>query len=105
MADQKNSQTKGRTSFPASALKSRGRETIRDQDNAQPRPRPPFALDHPKLAPKGVSGIKSSERLGLPPQLSKRPRLHHGLGKPSDVNKEFKSVAGPSKDKGQSHEI
>ena len=44
--------------------------TLRDLDNAQPRPQPPrkVALPHPRLAPPGMSGVKSSEKLGLPRQ-------------------------------------
>jgi hypothetical protein len=53
----------------------------RDKDNAMPRePRPQFlANDHPRLAPPGMSGVRSAERLGLqramaPPAREKRPR-------------------------------
>ncbi|QIG79640.1 hypothetical protein [Stakelama tenebrarum] len=32
--------------------------TIRDKDNTAPKPKPPFHLDHPRLAPLGATGIR-----------------------------------------------
>ena len=73
---------KERTAFSAAELKTE--PPLRDQDNVQMRPKPRgISLDHPRLAPPGMSGIKANDRAG-------------GLAAPD--KREFKPLASPSKD-------
>lgn len=57
---------KDRTAFSASELNrepSSRDAPLRDQDNVQMRPKPRgISLDHPRMAPPGMSGIKSGDR-------------------------------------------
>ncbi|MFM9977230.1 MAG: hypothetical protein ACKVOP_04205 [Sphingomonadaceae bacterium] len=77
---------------------------IRDKDNAQPRIAPPQAVrtPHPQLAPPGMSGIKTTARLGHaiePPKL-KRLEFQSGV-----TTREFKSLVqtppGKTHDRGR----
>ncbi|WP_156840913.1 hypothetical protein [Novosphingobium aquimarinum] len=49
-----------RTSFTMKDL------PVRDQDNAKPVPKPPFQIDHLRLAPPGMAGTKTSNYKSLP---------------------------------------
>jgi hypothetical protein len=81
--------SKDRTAFSVSELK--GDPSLRDQDNAQITPKPKaISLDHPRLAPPGMSGIKVG---GLASGLSRsvdRPALNK---ESHDVQREFKGLA------------
>ncbi|MBA4164473.1 MAG: hypothetical protein C0510_07565 [Erythrobacter sp.] len=88
-----------RTSYSMDDLKT---PNIRDMDNAQPRPKPPVHIDHPRLAPTGSVGIRL-DRMPPPSQSHdkpKRPSLDREFGKPSKVHQEFKPLAqkSPGKD-------
>lgn len=37
--------------------------TVKDQDNVQPKPKPPMHIERPRLAPPGMSGVKPSASL------------------------------------------
>jgi hypothetical protein len=73
-------------------------QNIRDKDNAQPRIVPPQQVrtPHPQLAPPGMSGIRTSQRMGLPhvPPKPKRMEFEAGVTK-----REFKSLAPKSPSK------
>jgi hypothetical protein len=71
---------------------------VASKDNAQPRPQPPIHIQHPRLAPMGSVGVRVSQ---MPPPANqhapavtatKRPTLDREVGKPSEVNKEFKRL-------------
>jgi hypothetical protein len=97
--------SKDRTIFSAAELK---RDVpLRDQDNAGMRPKPRgITLDNPRLAPPGMSGIKTGDRaIGLARSSAvsdSRPTDRPTLKKePGDVGREFKWLAsGQSKDRG-----
>ncbi len=73
---------KERTAFSAAELKTD--PPLRDQDNVQMRPKPRgISLDHPRLAPPGMSGIKSN---------------HQASGLVAPDKREFKPIASPSRD-------
>ena len=73
---------KDRTAFSAAELKPE--PLLRDQDNVQMRPKPRgISLDHPGLAPLGMSGIKPH---------------HQENGQQASERREFKPLANPSKD-------
>lgn len=65
---------------------------IRDKDNAQPRIVPPQQVrtPHPQLAPPGMSGIKTTARLGHPIAPPKLKRLEFQSGV---TTRDFKSLA------------
>lgn len=92
-----------RTSF---TMKDIRKMEIADKDNAERRPRPPIHIQHPKLAPPGSVGIRLDR--GPPPQpareAAQRPTIKREVGKPSDINREFKPLAAktPGKDLGRS---
>lgn len=81
------------------------RPVQRDQDNAQQRMPPPqnFRVPNPRLAPPGMSGIRVPQpqmemmREAPPIRVPKPPRE---VGKPSEVNREFKSIVSEGPDKG-----
>lgn len=98
------SQSKDRTSFSAAELKRD--MPLRDQDNAGMRPKPRgITLDNPRLAPPGMSGIKTGDRaIGLARSSAlsdNRPADRPTLKKePGDVGREFKGLAsGQAKDR------
>lgn len=66
------------------------------KDNAQPQPKPPMHIQHPRLAPPGSVGIRL-DRMPPPSQdnraPAKRPSLDREIGKPSEVHREFKPLA------------
>jgi hypothetical protein len=81
--------------------------TIADKDNVQRQPKPPMHIEHPRLAPPGMAGVRSSRPPTLPhpsnthsqnpkPTLAQRPALNREIGKPSEVNKEFTAIAEKS---------
>lgn len=77
---------------------------VRDKDNTQMQPKPPEQINHPRLAPGGSVGIRAN-RMPPPPQAEKappaqRPTLKREVGKPSDINREFKSLVSKVLDKG-----
>ena len=101
LAHGKELPSKDRTSFSASELKRD--EPLRDKDNAAPQiPKPrAITLDHPRLAPPGMSGIKTADRAPGLARSSARPKL--GKGEP--VHRQFKAIASDKKvDKGLSFE-
>jgi hypothetical protein len=69
----------------AFSLAHNPKPTIADKDNVQRQPKPPMHIEHPRLAPPGMAGVRSSR----PPTLP----LNREIGKPSEVNKEFKAIA------------
>lgn len=90
-----------RTSFSKDELKT---PAIRDMDNAQPQPKPPVHINHPRLAPTGSVGIRI-DRMPPPSQSHdkpKRPSLDREIGKPSEVHREFKSLVSKTTEKGLS---
>lgn len=83
-----------RTAFSAAEL-AQGHpppdEPLRDQDNAQMRPKPRgISLDHPRMAPPGMSGIKAGGQAGGLARPAGRPALDK---EPGDVQREFKGLA------------
>jgi hypothetical protein len=101
---------KDRTSFSAAELNREPPQpdapTLRDQDNVQMRPKPRgISLDHPRMAPPGMSGIKTGDRavgLARSSALSdNRPADRPALSKePGEVRREFKGLAsGQVKDR------
>lgn len=79
-------------------------QQLRDKDNAQMRPKPPERIDNPRLAPGGSVGIRLN-RMPPPATLEKappaqRPTLKLEVGKPSDINREFKSLVSKVPTKG-----
>lgn len=80
------------------------RPVQRDQDNAQYRMPPPqnIRVPNPRLAPPGMSGIRvpqpQMEMMREAPQI-RVPKPPREVGKPSEVNREFRSIATPSPDK------
>jgi hypothetical protein len=91
-----------KTAFSLSDLK---KLDIADKDNVGRQPKPPEHIQHPRLAPRGMGGIKLDRM--PPPQPSreaaKRPTLTREVGKPSDINRAFKPIAAktPGKDLGR----
>jgi hypothetical protein len=88
----------------AFSLAHNPKPTIADKDNVQRQPKPPMHIEHPRLAPPGMAGVRSSRPPTLPhpsnthsqnpkPALAQRPALNREIGKPSEVNKEFKAIA------------
>lgn len=77
------------------------------KDNAQPQPKPPVHIQHPRLAPPGSAGIRL-DRMRPPSQdnraPAKRPSLDREIGKPSEVHREFKPIAARIADKGHTHD-
>lgn len=68
---------------------------LRDVDNTSLRITPPRQsyYPHPRLAPPGMSGIKTSERLGLPATCDvpwQRPKI--GMGQEGEASRAFKPV-------------
>lgn len=93
LAQAKEPPSKDRTAFSASEL---NRETpqrdapLRDQDNVQMRPKPRgISLDHPRMAPPGMSGIKTGHQAVGLARGDKRPSLSKESG---DVGREFKGL-------------
>lgn len=92
---------KSRTSFSATELSresAQGDAPLRDQDNTQMRPKPrAITLDHPRMAPPGMSGIKTYDRTNGLARSDKRPSLKK---EPSDARREFKELgSGHAKDR------
>lgn len=86
-----------RTAF---TMKDLGKMDAATKDNAQPRPQPPIHIQHPRLAPPGMGGIRI-DRMPPSPQSAKappseRPSLKREVGKPSEVKREFKSLVQPA---------
>jgi len=67
LAQAREPPNKDRTSFSAAELNREPAQRdapIRDQDNVQIRPKPrTITLDHPRMAPPGMSGIKTGDRV------------------------------------------
>lgn len=85
-----------RSKWPFSLAARASPQTVRDKDNAQPRVAPPqeVRVPHPQLAPPGMSGIKSSRKLGLVQDAPKAKRQEFESG---FAAREFKSlVQSPS---------
>lgn len=76
--------------------------TLRDLDNVAPRPAPPqnIRIDHPRLAPPGMSGIKPSIRPVLMPSLPKIPRQKIEPGLQGEAKRAFKSLVQSMPGKG-----
>ncbi|MBX9660362.1 MAG: hypothetical protein K2X00_17530 [Nitrospiraceae bacterium] len=87
-----------RTAF---TMKDLNKMDAATKDNAQPQPKPPMQIQHPRLAPPGSAGIRL-DRMPPPAQdnraPAKRPSLDRELGKPSEVHREFKPLAQKSPD-------
>ena len=85
---------KDRTSFSAKELSQK--PVVRDQDNVQIRPKPRgITLDHPRLAPPGMSGIKTSAR------ERRQANQSAFTGRSGEVHREFKGLASRQvKDRG-----
>ena len=87
----------------AFSLAHQPKPTIADKDNVQRQPKPPMHIEHPRLAPPGMAGVRSSRPPTLPhpsntqsqnPKLTaQRPALNREIGKPSEVHREFKPLA------------
>lgn len=75
---------------------------IRDKDNADPRLQPSLSYSTPQrnLAPAGTTGI----RRGLPSNEHKRSTEETQKDKEVSLSREFKSVAGRSRDSGPTHD-
>lgn len=102
LAQAKEPPNKDRTAFSASELNREPQKPdvpLRDQDNVQMRPKPRgISLDHPRMAPPGMSGIKSGDRAVGLARSDNRPALSQ---EPGDVRGEFKGLAsGQAKDRG-----
>lgn len=68
------------------------RPRVRDMDNAQPEPPKPQGtkIDHPRLAPPGMAGVKTSRRLGLPPTCElPYPKPKTELGMEGETRRAF----------------
>jgi hypothetical protein len=84
------------------AKQSKIEPEIRDKDNAQPELKPDRSYLRPRqnLAPGGTIGI----RRDLPPPSKEGPDgQRHSDDQPS-LKREFKSVAGRSRDEGKTHD-
>lgn len=87
----------------AFSMKDLQRAEIATKDNVERRPPPPIHIQHPRLAPTGSVGVRLNQ---TPPPIQKaqtpaqRPTLNREFGKPSDVHKEFKGIAGKTLAKG-----
>ncbi len=89
LAQSKPAPSKDRTAFSASELK--GDLFLRDQDNVQITPKPKaISLDHPRLAPPGMSGIKKGCLASGLARSADRPVLNK---ESHDVQREFKGLA------------
>lgn len=102
LAQAKEPLNKDRTAFSAAELSREApppEAPLRDQDNAQMRPKPRgVSLDHPRMAPPGMSGIKTGNRAIEPARLADRPTLNKEA---SELRREFKGLAsGQAKDRG-----
>jgi|GEM_PF-4880324 len=101
LAHGKELPSKDRKSFSASDLKRDA--PLRDKDNATPQiPKPrDITLDHPRLAPPGMSGIKIGDRAPGLARTSARPKPD----KNEPVHHQFKAIASDKKaDKDRSFE-
>ena len=77
---------------------------IADKDNAKPvAPRPThIRVPQPRLAPTGMGGIRVPQpRLEMMREAAqiRVPKPPREVGKPSEVNREFRSIVTPSPDK------
>ena len=101
LAQAKEPANKSRTSFSAAELSREPAQrdaSLRDQDNVQMRPKPRgISLDHPRMAPPGMSGIKTGEPANGLARSDKRPSLRK---EPDDVRREFKGLCSTN-DKGR----
>lgn len=92
---------RGRSAQPVPDPKDKAikHEKIRDQDNAQPRVKPPGGASKPapSLAPPGMAGIKRRDPNAPPRQIPKTPFKPNG---PGSLAKEFKPIAEPTQEKG-----
>lgn len=90
---------------PKIRFKRKGKEQepqLRDKDNADHTPSPPSwsSRPAPNLAPAGMGGIKRN----LPPRAPVQPaRPRFTLGETGKLKKEFKPIAGQSKDLDRDH--
>lgn len=95
-------QVQDRTAFSAAEL-VQGRpppdEPLRDQDNAQMRPKPKgISLDHTRMAPPGMSGIKTGGQAGGLSRSTVQPADRPVISKkPSDLVREFKGLTSQYK--------
>lgn len=108
LTQSKEPPNKDRTAFSASELNREPPQPdapLRDQDNVQMRPKPRgISLDHPRLAPPGMSGIKTGDRAVGLARSEGRPADRPALNKePGEVRREFKGLC-PINGKGHDHE-
>ena len=101
LAQAKEAPAKDRTAFSANELNREASPIdtpLRDQDNVQMRPKPRgITLDHPRMAPPGMSGIKTGNRAIEPVRPPDRPALDKET---VDMRREFKGLAsGQTKDR------
>jgi hypothetical protein len=71
--------------------------TFQDKDNVQTQPQPPAQIQHPRLAPPGMGGVRTAARMGLPIAPPKPKRLEFEAG---ETTREFKSLAPKTPSKG-----